>query len=155
MINLKLMTLKLNKTLTTSFLISFLTGTAILSGVVPTLSLETGRLNFTQKVLAQDNQKIQSFAQAIAEIENLRKPAFKRIEAIVGDQKTAQLSCDQKNTINQLQENAKKIAEDYCNDSKKIVKKYGLTISEFNQFRTKIQQDASFKQQVQNLMPKK
>jgi hypothetical protein len=154
MINLKHYRSRLNKNLTFTLLVSVLTVTGIVSGVVPQLSLEKVQLSFSNVVLASNvsDGDLQKYAQAAKRIENLRISALSRIEQIVGKQKTAQLACHQPNTINALPADAQNIARDYCQKSENIVKQSGLSISKFNDITRAIQQDSSLQQKVQNMM---
>lgn len=141
---------KLNQNLIATFMMSILSAIAIVSGVVPELSLQTGELSFSNRVLAQNvtDDELKKYGQAFLEIEKLRQTTLTNIENIVGKEKTAQMACNQDNTINQLPENARNIANNYCTQSEAIVKKYGLSITQFNQITKTIQQNPSLKQQL-------
>lgn len=145
---------RLNKSIISTFLLPILTTSAIITGIVPQVSLPTGELKFSNIALADNfsDDDLQKYADAAKQIETLRRQAFSSIENIVGKEKAGQLACHQKNTINSLPEEARTIAQNYCSQSEAIVKKSGLSITKFNQITKKIQQDSSLQQKVQSMM---
>ncbi len=145
---------KLGKNLANTFLITILTATGIITGIVPQLSFKTGELNFSRIVYAQNitDDQLKQYAQALVEIEKLRQPTFANLESMVGKEKASQLSCNQENTINQLPDNARGIVTSYCNQSEAIVKKYGLTNSQFNQITKSVNQNPSLKQKLESII---
>jgi hypothetical protein len=154
MMNLNHSSSKLSKNLSFTFLITVLTATGIISGVVPQLSSANMQLSFSNAALASSisDGDLQKYAQAAKRIESLRVSTLRQIEQIVGKDKTAQLACHQANSINALPAQAQTIARDYCQQSENIVKESGLSISKFNEITKKIQQDSSLQQKVQNMM---
>jgi len=55
-------------------------------------------------------------------------------------------------SFNNLPANAQRIAVDYCNKSKKIVKDNGFTASQFNAITNRIRTDNNLRRRVQNEM---
>jgi dephospho-CoA kinase len=143
-----------NKYLVNTLIISILTATGVITGIVPQLSFETGELNFSRVVYAQNvtDDQLKQYAQALVEIEKLRQPTFANLEGIVGKEKASQISCNQENTISQLPDNARSIASSYCNQSEAIVKKYGLTNGQFNQITKSVNQNPSLKQKLESII---
>ena len=146
---------RLNKSLTTNLIISILTATAIVNGVAPKLSLQTGELVFSNTILAQNiaESLLRQYAQIVKANEPNRQRAMNEIERILGQGAAAQLACHKPNTIKKLRdESARKIARDFCNTSAQIVKQYGLTPQQFNQITRAIQGNAALRQQIQQFM---
>jgi hypothetical protein len=95
---------------------------------------------------------LKKYAQAAIEIENLRVTTLANIENIVGKSKPNQLNCYQENTFNQLPNSARNIAENYCEQSETIVKKHGLTNTQFNQIHQQVRSNPTLKQKVQSMI---
>ncbi len=126
--------------------------TAIIFGIVPDIDWQSKTVNFDNQVLAQSDDELKKYAQAAKEIENLRQSTFSQIEAKVGKNRANQLACNQANSINQLPDDARGLAENYCNKSEEIVKKHGLTINRFNQITQQRKNDPSINQKIQNMV---
>ncbi|WP_017294710.1 DUF4168 domain-containing protein [Geminocystis herdmanii] len=125
---------------------------AIVFGVIPEINSQT--ITFNNHVVAQSvsDGDLKKYAQAAIEIENLRVTTLSNIESIVGKSKPSQLNCYQENTFNQLPSNARNIAENYCQQSEAIVKKHGLTNTQFNQIHQQVRNNPTLKQKVQTMI---
>lgn len=150
-------TLKLNKKIIMAFCLSFFTVTTIITGVIPQLSWQNTqlKLDFNNRLLAQNlpnDEQLKNYAKTVLEIENIRKPTLTKLESLVGKEKTAQLACNKQNTIEELPEEARNLATDYCNQSKIIVEKYGFTVKSFNEMTQTIQANPTLTQRVQDFM---
>ena len=145
----------LRSTLTRSLLLSILTTLSILGGVVPELSRQGPQLIFSFSVNARpeefSNEQIRKYAQAVLNIEDLRRQAYQDIQRIIGTQPPG-IVCNQPNTLRNLPRDAQKIAADYCRNSKKIVERSGLSVALFNNITTRAQSDRSLKRKIQNAM---
>ncbi|MGV2389020.1 MAG UNVERIFIED_CONTAM: DUF4168 domain-containing protein [Microcystis novacekii LVE1205-3] len=62
------------------------------------------------------------------------------------------MTCNQRESFNNLPANAQRIAVDYCNKSKKIVQDNGLTAAEFNAITNRIRSDDNLRRRVRNEM---
>lgn len=125
---------------------------SIVSGIIPEISTE--KVSFSNHVLAQSvsDGDLKKYAQAAIEIENLRVTTLGNIENIVGKSKPSQLNCYQEDTFNQLPSNARTIAESYCQQSEAIVKKHGLSNTQFNQIHQQVRNNPTLKQKVQGMI---
>lgn len=125
---------------------------AIVLGVVPEINTQT--ITFNNHVSAQNvsDADLKKYAQVAIEIETLRVTTLTNIESIVGKSKPSQLNCYQENTFNQLPNNARTIAESYCEQSEAIVKKHGLTNTQFNQIHQQVRNNPALKQKVQAMI---
>jgi hypothetical protein len=84
-------------------------------------------------------------------IEIQRKQAYQEISRILGKSPPA-ITCNQRESFNNLPANAQRIAVDYCNNSKKIVQDSGLTAAQFNAITNRISSDDNLRRRVQNEM---
>lgn len=145
----------LNQQFTIKLLLMLLTSiSTIMLGVTNDINWQSKTLTINHQVFAQtpSDDELQKYAQAAKEIETLRQSTFSQIEAQVGKEKANQLACNQTATINQLPESARNIAQNYCTQSEAIVKKNGLTISQFNQITQQRKQNPSLNQKIQNMI---
>lgn len=142
----------LSKTVYHILILFGLSSSAIVLGIVPEINTQT--IAFSNRVLAQNisDADLKKYAQAAVEIENLRVTTLTNIEGIVGKSKPSQLNCYQENAFHQLPNNARTIAESYCEQSETIVKKNGLTNAQFNQIHQQVRNNPSLKQKVQGMI---
>lgn len=99
-----------------------------------------------------DQQKIKSYAEAILEIEPLRKETYQDLQQILEREQLPDISCDREASYNELPSEARSRIIDYCNQAKAIADKHGLSASEFNQITEQIQQDSQLKEQIKRQM---
>lgn len=125
---------------------------AIVSGIIPEIHGQT--ITFNNHVVAQSvsDGDLKKYAQVAIEIETLRVTTLTNIESILGKSKPSQLNCYQEDTFNQLPSNARTIAESYCQQSEAIVKKHGLTNTQFNQIHQQVRNNPTLKQKVQTMI---
>ncbi|MBL1208454.1 DUF4168 domain-containing protein [Geminocystis sp. GBBB08] len=131
-----------------------LTTSAMALGIIPEINWQSKTINISNQAVAQTptDEDLRKYAQAAIEIENLRKTTFSNIESIVGKSKPNQLNCYQEDSLNQLQGNARTMAVNYCEQSEAIVKKYGLTNTQFNQITQQVKQNPALKQKLQGII---
>jgi hypothetical protein len=128
---------KFNKNLTKTLLISMLTTTAIVTGVIPDFSFDNGKLSFSNIVLAQseeEEEELKRYAQALSEIEKLRQTTLTKIESIVDSNQASQVACNKPSSISVLSAEARKVANNYCGQSEAIVKKHGFSNAQVQDF---------------------
>jgi len=125
---------------------------AIGFGLAPQINWQLKSLVWVNQVLAQSDTELRNYAQAAQEIENLRQSTFNQIEAKVGKDKANRLACNQASSLNQLPDDARSLAQNYCNQSEAIVQKYGLTINQFNQITQKRKADPGLNQKIQQMI---
>ena len=143
----------LGQSLRRSFIVTFLAVIAILGGVIPEFSWTTAVVSFRSSAYTQDftADQIKRYATAVLLIETQRKQAYQAISQILGKIPPA-ITCNQRESFNNLPANAQKIAVDYCNNSKKIVQDSGLTAAQFNTITNRISSDDNLRRRVQNEM---
>jgi hypothetical protein len=133
--------------------VTFLAVIAILGGVIPEFSWTTAVVSFRSSAYTQDftADQIKRYATAVLLIETQRKQAYQAISQILGKIPPA-ITCNQRESFNNLPANAQKIAVDYCNNSKKIVQDSGLNATEFNAITNRVRSDDNLRRRVQNEM---
>ncbi len=143
----------LGQSLRRSFIVTFLAVIAILGGVIPEFSWTTAVVSFQSSAYTQDftPDQIKRYATAVLLIETQRKQAYQAISQILGKIPPA-ITCNQRESFNNLPANAQKIAVDYCNNSKKIVQDSGLNATEFNAITNRVRSDDNLRRRVQNEM---
>jgi hypothetical protein len=143
----------LGQSLRRSFIVTFLAVIAILGGLIPEFSWTTEIVSFRSSAYTQDftADQIKRYATAVLLIETQRKQAYQAISQILGKSPPA-ITCNQRESFNNLPANAQRIAVGYCNNSKKIVQDSGLTASQFNTITNRISSDDNLRRRVQNEM---
>jgi hypothetical protein len=140
----------LNKTFTRFFIINSLAIIGILCGIVPEYAWNSSGLVFSFFAYTQDfsQAQINQYAKVVLEIETERKTAYKQIQKILG-KTPPQISCNQKDSLKKLPNDAQKIAVNFCNKSKKIAQDSGLKSSEFNAITDGLKKDSDLKNRIQ------
>ncbi|MFM7437341.1 MAG: DUF4168 domain-containing protein [Snowella sp.] len=140
----------LNKTFTRFFIINSLAIIGILCGIVPEYAWNSSGLVFSFFAYTQDfsQAQINQYAKVVLEIETERKTAYQQIQKILG-KTPPQISCNQKDSLKKLPNDAQKIAVNFCNKSKKIAQDSGLKSSEFNAITDELKKDSDLKNRIQ------
>jgi hypothetical protein len=133
--------------------VTFLAVIAILGGLIPEFSWTTDVVSFQSSAYTQDftADQIKRYAKAVLSIENERKQAYQAISQILGKSPPV-ITCNHRESFNNLPANAQRIAVDYCNKSKEIVQVSGFTAAQFNAITNRIRSDDSLRRRVQNEM---
>ena len=144
----------LHKTSYQILIIFSLAITALTTGITPEINFTAKTISISNQVNAQTptDATLKKYADAAMEIESLRKTTFDNIENILGKSKPNTLNCYQEESFNQLPENARSLAVNYCQQSEGIVKKHGLTINQFNQIHQQVRQNNEVNQRLQVIM---
>jgi len=140
----------LNKTFTRFFIINSLAIIGILCGIVPEYAWNSSGLVFSFFAYTQDfsQAQINQYAKVVLEIETERKTAYQQIQKILG-KNPPQISCNQKDSLKKLPNDAQKIAVNFCNKSKRIAQDSGLKSSEFNAITDGLKKDSNLKNRIQ------
>lgn len=141
-----------DRLLSKSLLVVIISTMGWLSGLAPGFSGRAPLLGFNPAVLAQafSAQDVTNYARTVLALEPARKDALGRIERILG--KVPAIVCSDSKTIDALSGDARTIAVNFCNESKKIVESNGLTINTFNQMTATVQNDSALQQRIQQEM---
>jgi len=124
---------------------------AVSLGIVP--EYRQGSVTIQSQAMAQSvsDEDLRKYAQAAIAIENLRKNTYSNIEGVIG-KSSGQMSCNQRQSFSQLPENARRMANEYCDQSEVIVENNGLTVNRFNQITQQVKQNPSLKQRLQSIL---
>jgi len=143
----------LNKTFTRFFIINSLAIIGILCGIVPEFAWNSSGFVFSFFAYTQDfsQTKINQYAKVVLEIEVERKIAYQQIQKIVGTV-PPKISCNQKDSLKKLPNDAQKIAINFCNKSKKIAQDSGLKSSEFNAITDEVKTNVDLKKRIQDII---
>jgi len=101
---------------------------------------------------AYNEQQLENYAQAVLAIEKLRQNTFGEIQNVLDSQEVPKVACNRSESYKDLPSDARSLIINYCNRSKEIVQKQGLTVSEFNQITKKMKSNPELKQKVQQQM---
>lgn len=125
---------------------------SLLSGVIPLVSLSDRSLDFNSAALAQSvsRSEIERYAKTLLQIEPLRQTAYTNIKKILGSGQVPNIVCTQPDSFRSLPSEARQIAIDYCNQSKKISTENRLRPERFNAITSQAQSDANLRGQIQN-----
>ncbi|OLP15750.1 hypothetical protein BST81_24655 [Leptolyngbya sp. 'hensonii'] len=131
--------------------VATLSATSVALGLIPSLPNFSTPLTFSTQALAQTvtDAELKSYARAVLTIEPLRQAAYSEIKKIVGSGDIPTVTCNKKDSLNNLPKSTRSIAIKYCNRSKKIVEESGLTIARFNAITVKVQEDPELEKRVQ------
>lgn len=142
----------LKKILTQSFLITLATGAGIVVNSFPQF-LPKPFSSYTLSVSAQEisEKELNNYAQAILAMEQTRQDSYTEIKKIIGEA-PPEIVCDQPTSYDNLPAEAQQIALNYCKNSEQIVKKSGLSVSQFNRITRMVQSDENLQRKVQNAM---
>ncbi|VEP16468.1 conserved hypothetical protein [Hyella patelloides LEGE 07179] len=140
---------KLNK-INRSLAGGILAAMGIISGITPEISVQPHFLNWENAVYAQNftPEEVYNYARAGFEVEVLRQQVYQEIKSMV-NQPPPEITCDRPETMNDIPENVRGIANNYCNRSRQIVQENNLSIQRFNQLKNNYDSEGSFYQQVQ------
>lgn len=140
----------LNKTFTRFFIINSLAIIGILYGIVPEYAWNSSSLVFSFFAYTQDfsQAQINQYAKVVLEIETERKTAYQQIQKVLG-KTPPPISCNQKDSLKKLPNDAQRIAVNFCNKSKKIAQNSGLKSSEFNAITDGLKKDSDLKNRIQ------
>jgi hypothetical protein len=131
----------------------FMSAIAILGGFVPEVSRQVPKLVFNFSAYAQDisQQEVVNYTNAVYNVEMLRQQVYKQMQESTSEP-PAGIICDRPETYQNLADDVKAIAVNYCNESKEIVEKNHLSVSRFNQLKGFYDRQEGFYQQVQNIL---
>jgi len=140
---------KFNRLLAQCLTVGSLTGLSLLLGWVPRISTSNLAIAFDSAAVAQSagNAEITNYAKAVLAMEPLRQSAYNEIKKLVNQ--VPNIICSQPSSFSSLPGNARKIAADYCQESKAIVEANNLTIEQFNRITRNQQQDTQLRERIQ------
>jgi hypothetical protein len=123
------------------------------SGIAPDLSKANTAQMFAQSVRAQDfnPNELRGFAMAAMQIEPIRKSTLGQIKQIQGG-KVPNLVCNQPDSMNALNPEAKGLFVEYCNRCKSIAEGNGISLDRFNEIAQALKSNPDLKKKIVNFM---
>jgi hypothetical protein len=122
-------------------------------GLVPNVQMPSAEqplaVSFESAAYAQSisDQEVASYARSVLAIEPLRQAAYDDIKDISGS--VPRIECHRPSSLNDLPDNVRQIAANYCNQAISIVESNSLTISRFNSIRVAQDGDSSLLNRIQ------
>lgn len=128
----------------------FLSLTAVFGFLMPSYSGSQKSLTWYNHAHAQEYtpQEIRNYARAGFQVELLRQQTYQEIKSIV-NQAPPQIVCDRSETMRNIPVNIRGIANNYCNQTHRIVRQNNLSFSRFNQLKNRYDSRGSFYREVQ------
>ncbi len=144
---------KLKKFCTYILNISILTTIGIIGGFVPNISRQEYKISLDYYAYAQSytQQEIINYSRAGFQIELLRQQTYHDIKTII-NQRPPNITCNQPGTLQNLAPNIRGIANNYCNNTMRIIRNNNLTVQRFNQLKQFYDQGGDFHQEVQQML---
>ena len=133
--------------------ISILATIGIFGGFVPNISRKEHEISFDYYACAQSytQQEIVNYSRAGLQIELLRQQTYHDIKTII-NQRPPTITCNQPSTLQNLAPNIRSIANNYCNNTMRIIRDNNLTVQRFNQLKQYYDQRGDFHQEVQQML---
>ena len=144
---------KLNKILIHLSHCSILAAIAISWGIIPKVSPRLTSFSLANQAYAQTYtpEETLNYARAGYKVELLRQEIYQEIKSMI-NQPPPNIVCNQQQTLQNLPDNVRQIAERYCNESRQIVRNHNLTIDRFNQLKQYYDRGDDFYQKVQKIL---
>ncbi|WP_404785050.1 DUF4168 domain-containing protein [Altericista sp. CCNU0014] len=118
---------------------------AWLTGIVPTWSGQgVAQITWSSAVAAQSASKIRSYAEAVLEIEPLRRKAYKDVRRMMNGNLPNDV-CRQ----DRLPSNVKSVCSSFFDESANIIRRNNLSIGEFNELTQRSQSDSGLMNLIQ------
>ncbi|MGK7892822.1 MAG: DUF4168 domain-containing protein [Xenococcus sp. (in: cyanobacteria)] len=133
--------------------ISLLTTIGIFGGFVPNIDRKDYIISLENYAYAQSytEQEIINYSQAGYQIELLRQQTYHEIKTTL-NRRPPSITCNQPGTLQNLDSNIRGIANNYCNNTMRIIRDNNLTVERFNQLKQFYDQQGDFHQEVQQML---
>jgi Domain of unknown function (DUF4168) len=135
-------------------LIGILTSiSAILIGAVPDITASQPSLLFSSAARADEfsESDLRNYAAALMQIEPIRQSALAQVRASAGGT-LPNLVCNQPNTMEGLNPEAKSLFVNYCNKCETIAASRGLSIERFNKITQSVRSNSQLQNQIRLFM---
>ena len=106
----------------------------------------------TERAMAQgtiDEVTIASYAESVLLLEPPRQAAYAGARQAMGDTPLPSVICSQPDSVRVLPKEARRLAVEYCNQSKGLIESTGLTVDQFNALTDAHGVDETLKQRIQ------
>ncbi|WP_310412726.1 DUF4168 domain-containing protein [Chamaesiphon sp. OTE_8_metabat_110] len=125
----------------------------ILGGILPDLTARHPSLLFSSAVHAQEfsDSELRNYAAVLMQIEPARQSALTQVSRANGGN-LPNLVCNQPNTMESLNSEAKSLFIQYCNQCETIAASRGLSIDKFNQITQAVRSSTQLQNRVRSLL---
>ena len=125
----------------------------IFIGIVPDFTASQPSLLFSSAARADEFSEadLRNYAAALMQIEPIRQSALSQVRASTGGT-LPNLVCNQPNTMEGLNLEAKSLFVNYCNKCETIASSRGLSIERFNQITQSVRSNPQLQNQVRSFM---
>lgn len=139
--------------LTRPLLLAGIASMSILGGIVPDLSAPNLDRVFASAARADDfnDETLRNYARSLLQIEPLRQSALAQIRAANGGD-LPNLVCNQPDMMGGLNDRAKSLFVNYCNQCKDIAESHGLSIDLFNAITQSLRSNPELKEKIRKHM---
>ncbi len=122
-------------------------------GVVPDFTASEPSLFFSSAARADEfsDPDLRNYAAALMEIEPIRQSTLAQVRASTGGT-LPNLVCNQPNTMEGLNSEAKSLFVNYCNQCETIAASRGLSIERFNQITQSVRSNPQLQNRVRGFM---
>ena len=126
---------------------------SIFGGILPDLTARHPSLLFSSAVHAQEfsDADLRNYAAALMQIEPARQSALTQVSRANGGN-LPNLVCNQPNTMESLNSEAKSLFIQYCNQCETIAASRGLSIDKFNQITQAVRSSTQLQNRVRSLL---
>jgi Domain of unknown function (DUF4168) len=126
----------------------------ILGGILPDLTAQHPSLLFSSAVQAQEfnDTELRNYAAALMQIEPARQSALAQVSRANGGGNLPNLVCNQPNTMDALNSEAKSLFIQYCNQCETIAASRGLSIDRFNQITQAVRANSQLQNRVRSFL---
>lgn len=133
--------------------ISILAILGIMLGITPQFSPKSPNFTFNSSASARDysEQEMKNYARAGWQIELLRRRTYQEIKKET-NRRPPNIVCNQPATVEQLPQNIRSIASNYCYETTNIIRNNNLSIQRFNELKRSYDNGGEFHQQIQQML---
>lgn len=125
----------------------------ILAGIVPDLTAQQPSLIFSSAARADEfsDNDLRNYAAALMQIEPLRQSTLAQVSR-ANNGSLPNLVCNQPNTMEALNSEARSLFIRYCNQCESIAASRGLSIERFNQITQSVRSNPQLQNRVRSFM---
>jgi hypothetical protein len=126
----------------------------IIGGIVPDVTAEQPSFLFASAARADEysDADLRNYAGALMQIEPIRQSALSQVSRANNGSALPNLVCNQPNTMEGLNSEAKSLFINYCNQCESIAASKGLSIDRFNQITQSVRADSKLQERVRSFM---
>jgi hypothetical protein len=127
---------------------------SVLGGIVPDFTASHASSLFASAARADEfsDPDLRNYASALMQIEPIRQSALSQVSKANNSSALPNLVCNQPNTMEGLNSEAKSLFINYCNQCESIAASKGLSIDRFNQITQAVRANPQLQNRVRGFM---